>query len=92
MNPRPSLKDFTTDELLAEIVRRRNQPDEGEESPTVWCDDCPHFRTWSPRPGDPPRNYNPCSRHHKPHFWVPKPWESPEHYGYYLRVCPDRPV
>lgn len=74
-------------ELLAELVRRENQPPQEQVHP--WCDDCAHYKTFDGA-GDPPAKFNPCSKKHKPHFWTPRPWESPETFGYYLAVCEDR--
>jgi len=81
------LSGFTKEELLAELVRRMNAPQDEQNAP--WCHDCGHFRLYEGR-GDVPKTFNPCARQHRPAFWVPKPWESPEHYGFFRTVCEDR--
>lgn len=83
------LSSCSLDDLLAEVVRRRNEQRaaEGEELP--WCDDCAHFRLWT-KYGDPPRTYNPCARGHEMEFKVPEDWEPPETFGYFRRICVDR--
>ena len=74
-------------ELLAELVRRENQPPDEQVHP--WCHECAHYKTYDGS-GDVPANFNPCAKKHKPLFWVPRAWESPETYGYYRPVCSDR--
>lgn len=81
------LSEVPESELLAELVRRRNR--EPDEQIHPWCDQCAHFKAYDGR-GDPPARYNPCKKGHKMLFWMPRGWESPECYGYYIPVCADR--
>lgn len=81
------LAPYSDDELLEEIVRRRQQPRGEQNGP--WCEECAHFKTW-PHASDPPPSYNPCSKRHTPAFWLPMPWEAPEHFGFYRTICADR--
>lgn len=78
------LSAFTLDQLLAEIVRRRN----GEQAAAPiehWCDDCAHF-CYSKRESDTANN---CQKGHAMQFRVPE--DSPyEPFGFYRRVCADR--
>lgn len=84
-SPNP-LKAFSTDELLEEIVRRRNVR---ERRPVEsWCDECAHFKTAPKGAAD---DYNPCQRGHRMAFWMPQEHEGPAGvFGYYRRVCADR--
>jgi hypothetical protein len=81
------LSGFSKEELLAELVRRMNAPQDEQDAP--WCHDCGHFRLYEGR-GEVPKYFNPCAHQHRPAFWVPKPWESPEHSGFFRTVCEDR--
>lgn len=80
------LSSFSDDELIEELARRRNAR---ERNTTIerFCEDCTHFRLFTGR-GDPPVNYDPCSRGHKPSFRAPA--EYGDEYGFYRRVCADR--
>jgi hypothetical protein len=79
-----SLSDYTTDDLLAELVRRRNA--EREAAPIErWCHDCTQFKC-NPKAGD---KYNPCQKRHEMSFHLPEDRESPEDSGFYRRACPD---
>ncbi len=91
MNPCQSkLDQFTTDDLLAEIVRRRNDKAKSE-APRKWCDDCKNFKGWE-KIGDAPDDYNPCLKHHSMSFRVPKLYDDPYSFswGFFRRVCEDR--
>lgn len=83
-------KDFSTDELLAEIVRRRNA--RVSRRPIVKCDGCKHFQTSETRYDD--DTYNPCQKGHEMSFRFPEADDGPadcnDDWGYYRRVCPDR--
>lgn len=84
-SPRDSLKQFSTDELLAEIVRRRNS--EAVSRPKAWCEDCAHFvPSMDINCGD---DYNPCSKGHVMQFHSPEDVHFDE-YGFYRTVCQDR--
>lgn len=86
MKQRASLEGFSTDELLAEIVRRRNEL-ERTQQPEQFCDDCANFVP-SDSAGD---SYNPCRLKHKLSYWAPDPDGHPhQDYGFYRRVCADR--
>jgi hypothetical protein len=74
---------FSSDELLAEIVRRRNA--KASRRPIVRCDQCQHFKT-SETADD---KYNPCSKKHVMSFRMPE-HETDDDYGFYRRVCEDR--
>ncbi len=90
MSKRPSitakLTAFSDDELLEEILRRKNKS-EHEDPERQWCDDCHNFRHYGFIEAM-PDNYNPCSKGHKMSFHCP---DSPsDEFGYYRRVCLDR--
>lgn len=82
--------EFSTDELLAEIVRRRNA--RVSRRPIVRCDQCQHFKTSETRYDD--DTYNPCSKGHEMSFRMPEaddgPPDSNDDWGFYRRVCADR--
>lgn len=87
MKERASLADYSTDELLAEIVRRRNAL-ERTQPPEHFCDDCANFIP-NERASD---SYNPCRLKHKMSFWMPDMDGDPhqQDWGFYRRVCADR--
>lgn len=84
------LAKFTTDELLAEIVRRRNA--RVSRRPIVQCDKCQHFKTSETRYDD--DTYNPCIKGHAMSFRQPEadygPPDANDDWGFYRRVCADR--
>lgn len=84
----PELKKFTEEELLEELVRRKNRRgDQRAKAANRWCDDCENFIFWE-KACDPPDDYNPCSRGHEMKFCTP---DSPnDDYGFYRIVCSDR--
>lgn len=79
---------FTTDELLAEIVRRRNA--RVSRRPIPKCESCKNF---VPK-ADGDDSYNPCAKGHEMSFRMPDPDDGPPDengdWGFFLRVCPDR--
>jgi len=79
---------ITTDELLAEIVRRRNA--RVARRPIVKCEECQYFKP-SEKADD---SYNPCSKGHKINFRMPEaddgPSDSNDDWGFYRSCCPDR--
>lgn len=77
------LSTFTLDELLAEIVRRRNG-EQATEPIEHWCDDCAHFR-YSKNDRDTANN---CQKGHAMQFRVPEDYG--DECGFYRRVCNDR--
>jgi len=81
-----TLEDFSEDELIEELARRRNARQVSK--PDRWCCDCANFRYWKGR-GEPPDDYNPCQKKHVMEFVVPEDY-CDEDYGYYRRVCADR--
>lgn len=90
MKPTPSLRQFSTDELIEELARRAQaQP---PQKPKRWCEECAHFVAWidkQPHPGhDWPLDYNPCAKGHAMTFIAPQ--EIGDAYGFYRAVCPDR--
>lgn len=82
------LAKFSEDEILEELVRRRNTK-LMEKTPSRWCEDCAHFKVWKER-YDPPSSYNPCDMGHAMSFWMPKGQNPHAPQGFYLRVCKDR--
>lgn len=60
-----------------------------EDAPESWCDDCVHFRHATPYEIQ-RKGFNPCAKKHQMLFWVPRPHEGPETFGYYMEVCADR--
>lgn len=79
---RPAIRDFSEQELHAELARRRALRE--DKTPKRWCDECEHFK-----PSDDPKlTKNPCSKSHAMHFIMP---ESPGDYewGFYRRQCAD---
>jgi len=85
LNP---LRAFTDDQLLTELMRRRNT--KAVEAPEHWCHDCARFVTWdqAPRKGQMPDNFNPCTRKHEMQFNAPA--EIDDEYGFYRTICVDR--
>lgn len=81
-----NLSGYSDDDLIEELARRRNAR-ERNTAVEHYCEDCIYFRLFKGR-GDPPINYDPCSRGHKPKFRAPA--EYGDEYGFYRRVCPDR--
>lgn len=83
-----ALKVFTDDQLLEELIRRRNA--RTVATPEHWCHDCRNFKAWSdaPRQGPMPEDFNPCTKQHEMLFVVPE--EIDDEYGFYRRVCADR--
>jgi hypothetical protein len=89
MKGRALLQQFTTDELLEELVRRRTQKAKDLDG-VPSCEDCKHFRFWT-NTGDAPRSYNPCAKKMQMSFDMPEEWEGPHAgNGYYRRVCQHR--
>lgn len=82
------LDNFSDDELLEELVRRRNSEMKGRK-PARWCEECLNFRTWSERSAV-PADYNPCAKSHQMAFHTPTAWQSPECFGHYRTICTDR--
>lgn len=77
---------FSEDELMAELVRRRNA--RADRRPIVQCDRCKHFKTSETRYDD--DTYNPCSKGHAMSFRMPDDGPSDSDWGFYRRVCADR--
>ena len=81
-------KEFSTDELLKEIVRRRNA--RISRRPIVKCEECQHFKP-SEKAND---AYNPCSKGRTMSFRMPEADDGPpdqnSDWGFFLRCCPDR--
>jgi hypothetical protein len=85
MNP---LKRFTNDQLIEELVRRRNG--QRASGPQRWCHDCDNFQAWNeaPRQGPMPEDFNPCTKGHRMHFMVPEGFD--DEHGFYRPICADR--
>ena len=79
---------ITTDELLAEIVRRRNA--RIARRPIVNCETCQNFKPHE----NADDKYNPCSKGHEMKFRHPEaddgPANSNDDWGFYRNCCPDR--
>lgn len=90
MKPAPSLRQFSTDELIEELARRAQA--NPTEKPKHWCDECAHFVAWVDKQplsgGDCPLDYNPCTKGHAMAFIAPK--DIGDDYGFYRAVCQDR--
>jgi len=88
----PGLSKFSTDQLLAEITRRRDA--RISRRPIVKCDECRHFVFYSGASGEPPASYNPCAKRHVMSFRHPEADDGPpdqnDDWGHYRRVCADR--
>lgn len=84
------LRNFSDEELLEEIVRRRNKRTVAK--PEHWCHDCVHFKAWDevPRAGNCPSDFNPCTKSHEMKFITPA--DVSDEYGFYRRVCADREI
>jgi hypothetical protein len=79
---------FSTDELLAEIIRRRNA--RATRGPIVQCDKCAHFVPSETEYAN--DAYNPCAKKHEMSFRMPDPEAGPldDDWGFFRRVCADR--
>lgn len=89
MMPIIKLRAFSTDQLIEELARRRNE--RGQQTPRDWCENCTHFIPWIE--GDTPEavmptDYNPCEKGHAMRFQAPDAID--DEYGYYLAICADR--
>lgn len=79
---RPAIRDFSEQELHAELARRRALRE--DKKPKRWCDECEHFK-----PSDDPRlTKNPCAKQHAMHFIMPESQGDYE-WGFYRRWCAD---
>lgn len=90
---RRALSACSTDELLAEIVRRRNA--RVSRRPILKCDECQWFKPCGDGLTDKQVDaYNPCTKGYKMSFRYPEaddgPPDSNPDWGHYLRCCPDR--
>lgn len=84
------LSSFTTDQLLSEVVRRRNETAAKDAADITFCDECVHVRYWTIS-SEPPKDFNVCSKGHSLMFRMPEDWEGPHGpSGFYRRVCADR--
>lgn len=84
--PSRALSSFTTDELFAEIVRRRRIETAGRR-PETFCETCMHF---VPKP-DASGDYNPCSKKHAMDFWMEADPVGPDvDCGFHRVACEDR--
>lgn len=82
-------KEFSTDELLAEVVRRRNA--RISRRPIVKCETCDHFKPCEKAD----EQYNPCSKSHEMKFRLPEADDAPDandDWGFHRHCCPDREV
>lgn len=78
------LADYSTETLLAELVRRRNA-EEVEAPIDHLCETCVHFKCTTSDKA------NPCQKRHVMLFKTPDEsnWPDPHEWGYYRRACPD---
>lgn len=81
---RLALRDYSEDELIEELARRKNE--RIISKPSQWCDQCIHFKTL---PEKAPDSANPCAKGHKMQFIGPEDY-CDEEFGFYRRVCADR--
>ena len=81
------LDHFTDDQLLEELVRRRNNAK--PRQPARWCEECLHYRHWA-SPSDMPADYNPCQKRHRMEFHTPTKWQDADCFGHYRIICTDR--
>lgn len=84
---------ISTDELLAEIVRRRNA--RISRRPIVKCEECRHFKPCGDKPNDSAVDaYNPCTKGHKMSFRMCELDDGPpdrnDDWGFYRNCCADR--
>ena len=85
-----SLRDYTRDELYAELARREGpNPRELPWKAIPHCDECTHFRSWSTL-GTCPSDYNPCEFKHRLSFKLPEEGPNDLNWGFYRKRCPDR--
>ena len=87
------MKAFSTDELLAEIVRRRNATI--ARRPIVKCEECQHFTPCGDDMTDAQVDaYNACSKGHKMSFRMCEadygPPDGNGDWGFYRNFCADR--
>jgi hypothetical protein len=82
----PRLAEFTTEALLAELLRREDA--KPRRRPKRWCDNCRHFKT-SPKAGN---AYNPCQKGQKMDFLAPQDHSDLDDtsWGFYRIGCIDR--
>lgn len=80
----------SVEQLVEELGRKLNaQHKDMADPPEQWCDECKHFRFLLPGE-DFRRERSPCMKKHPMDFYVPQPHDSPETFGYFRLVCPDR--
>ena len=81
------LRDYSTDQLIEELARRRNIRD--TMNPKHWCHDCTNFVAWLDKVPEPretcPDNYNACTKGKVMKFKAPE--EIGDEWGFYLQVC-----
>lgn len=81
---RDSLRDYTDEELFAEVARRCKERE--RIKPLKWCDECEHFAGGAT---DGFVIVNPCGKGHQMLFLMPDGPADAE-WGYYKRWCHDR--
>ncbi len=82
------LSDYSSDELLLELIRRENK-NVATEPPDQWCDFCAHFKGAPPTMSEEELDsYNPCSKRHVMKFFMDKDY--PMETGFYRDNCRDR--
>lgn len=88
------LSDFSEDELIEELARRRNaKPDVLPEDVCHWCHDCGNFIPWTNQRKKIPEDYNPCKKGHEMRFVVPDINGDPHaDHGFFRLVCADRDI
>lgn len=84
---------ISTDELLAEIVRRRNA--RISRRPIVKCEECQHFKPCGMSLSDKAADaYNPCTKGHEMSFRMCEADDGPpdanDDWGFYRNCCADR--
>lgn len=86
-------KEFSTDDLLAEIVRRRNA--RVSRRPIIKCEECEHFKTSGDKLSASEEDaYNPCAKGHTMSFRMCEADDghpdANDDWGFYRKCCPDR--
>lgn len=84
------LNQFTDDQLLEELVKRRNGDDAGRRDDITFCDTCDHFVPMAGLSEKQAQGYNPCSFGHDLNFRTPTGYS--DEFGFFRRVCADRLV
>jgi hypothetical protein len=83
-----SLKDFSTQELLEEVSRRKRTAENAGDVVENWCADCANFNAAKAIPEKDLDKYNPCIKGHTMDFKMPEGYC--DDFGFYRVLCSDR--